>query len=152
MNETATFARDEFAIHLDEIMVGMYNGVTFTVATDVDALSSNGFNDSSISTVPREAINRIGSCSFSLPNSFLDDLRNAGRLETNQTLSRFGYTVFSNDAFFQPRESSESAVQFQGFEVGSVIVSATVAGIDRIENLTQPAKMYFQIKEVCVWQ
>ena len=147
MNETATFVRDNFAMHLDDT-VDMYTGITFTVDTDIDTLNSNAFDDNSISTVPREEVSSTGACSVSLPRTLLDDLRSAGQLEANQTLSRFGYIVFSDDTFFQPRQGSESAMQFQSFKLGSVIVSATVAGIDRVENLSKPAQIRFQIRKV----
>ena len=141
VNESATFVRNKFAIHLDESTVNTFSGITFLVGTDIDALSSNGFDDMRISTVPREEVNRTGACSFSLPTSLLDDLRNANQLEANQTIAKFSYTVFSDDTFFQPH---------QGFKVGSVVVSATLAGIERIDNLTRPTKMQFQISEVRV--
>ncbi len=62
--------------------------------------------------------------------------------------SRFSYSVFIDDALFQPLPDLESAAEFRGYEVGSVIVSAAVAGIDRVSDLSKPVRMRFQIRQV----
>ena len=148
MNETATFARDNFAIHFDDTFIRGYSGKTFTLATDIDALDM--FDAGNISTAPGDNLNSTGACSFSLPSTLLNDLEMAGILEEEQMVFRFAYTVFAGDTFFQPRDGSETALQFSGFEVGSVVISTTVAGSDGVESLSRPAIMRFQIRKVFV--
>ena len=148
VNKTATLPREKFAMHLDDTTVHAYSGITFTLDTDIDALST--FNASSISTVSDENLSSGGACSFSLPSNLLGNLEMAGPLEEEQMVSRFAYTVFTDDTFFQPRENSETALQFKGFEVGSVIISTNVDGNDGIGNLSRPARMRFQIRKVLV--
>ena len=141
-----TLPRDNFAMHLDDTIVRTYSGKTFTLDTDIDALST--FYAGSISTVSEENLSSTGACSFSLPSSLLDDLEMAGLLEEEQMVSRFAFTVFADDTFFQPLESSETALQFEGFEVGSVIISTTVVSYDGVVDLSSPARMRFQIRKV----
>ena len=145
-NETITFARDNFAMHLDDTIIRTYSGITFTLDTDIDVL--NTFDASNISTVSEENVSSTGACSFSLPSSLLDDLEMAGLLKEDQMVSRFAFTVFANDNFFQPLETSETALQFKGFEVSSVIISTTVVGYDGVGDLSSPARMRFQIRKV----
>ena len=108
------------------------------------------FDAGSISTVPGESVSSTGACSFSLPGTLLDDLEMAGVLDEDQMVSRFSFTVFANDTFFQPLETSETALQFSGFEVGSVVISTTVVGSDGVESLSRPVIMRFQIRKVFV--
>ena len=146
VNKTVTLPRDNFAMHLDDTIVRTYSGKTFTLKTDIDVLDT--FDADSISTVSEENQSSTGACSFSLPSSLFDDLEMAGLLEEEQMVSRFAFTVFADGTFFQPRESSETALQFKGFDVGSVIISTTVVGYDGVGDLSNPARMRFQIRKV----
>ncbi len=142
----ATFSRDNFAIHVDETEVDQYRGITFRVDTEIDTLEA--FEADSITTVAQEEeTNRTGAVSISLPDTLLSDLIADGFLG-GEVSSRFSYSVFIDDALFQSLPGSESAVEFRGYEVGSVIVSAAVAGIDRVSDLSKPVRMRFQIRQV----
>ncbi len=141
----ATFSRDNFAVHVDETEVDQYRGITFRVSTEIDTLEA--FEDDSITTVAQEETNRTGAVSISLPDTLLSDLIEDGFFG-GAVSSRFSYSVFIDDALFQSLPGSESAAEFSGYEVGSVIVSAAVAGIDRVSDLSKPARMRFQIRQV----
>ncbi len=142
----ATFSRDNFAIHVDETEVNQYRGITFRVGTDIDTLEA--FEADSITTIAQEEeTNRTGAVSISLPDTLLSDLIEDGFFGSVLS-SRFSYNVFIDDALFQSLPGSESAAEFRGYEVGSVVVSAAVAGIDNVSDLSKPARMRFQIRQV----
>ncbi len=142
----ATFSQDNFAVHVDETDIAQYSGITFRVGTDIDTLEA--FEADSITTVAQEKeTNRTGAVSISLPDTLLNDLMEDGFLG-GVVSSRFSYNVFIDDALFQSLLGSESATEFRGYEVGSVIASAAVAGIDRVRDLSKPVTMRFQIKQV----
>ncbi len=138
-DNTETLAQDNYVIHVDERDVNTFVGITLELGTDIDRLDT--FQEDSISTVAQEVeTNRTGACSFSLPDTFLNDLIRSG---FGAARSRFNYAIFRNDSLFQPRSRDRSSL-----EVASVIVSVSVAGFDRIEGLSRPARSRFQIREV----
>ena len=57
--------------------------------------------------------------SIILPESLLDTVSGGGAQQ------RLSFSVFEDDALFQPRSVPE---EFQGLEVGSVVISATLYG------------------------
>ena len=70
--------------------------------------------------------------SISLPNNLLDSIPNI----SNST--RITNAVFLSDSLFLRRDD-------KFMEVGSVIISATVVGVDTIKDLNPPVTLTFQI-------
>lgn len=74
------------------------------------------------------------SASITLPASLLDGLEVADL--------RLSYSAFTNAALFTPRQQRE------GVSVGSVVISATVVGVEAVENLESPVQLSFGRKKV----
>ena len=129
-NDTATFAQDNFALVLGDVDTNDYRGQTFTIETDIDVLDA--FDSDQISTTDDEETSSTGACSFTLPETLFDDLS-----DINATMQRISYGVFSDDSLFQPRDS-------RGRQVGGVIVSVVVSGVDKVQDLSNPVRMRFQ--------
>ena len=75
------------------------------------------FKDSRVGTTAGDTVPSDSVASISLPPSLLDDV------STGQ--QRFGFSVFEDGTLFQSRNTPE---EFQGLEVGSVVISATLYG------------------------
>ena len=130
-NDAVTFAQDNFALVLGDVDTNNYRGQTFTIETDIDVLDA--FDSDQISTTDDQETSSTGACSFTLPGSLFD-----GSADTRQRIS---YSVFSDDSLFQTRNASDR-------QLGGVIFSVDIPGIDNIVNLPNPVRMRFQIAQV----
>ena len=147
-NETeATFPEDTYVLQVGDTDIASYAGMTFSVDVDIDDL--DGFDLNSVSTRPGEEAETEGAVSISLPTTLFEDLRESGDIDESITNSRIIYNSFRDGSLFQQRPGSDSAQEFENFELGSVIVSAGVPVVEgRIENLRKPVRMSFQKKQV----
>ena len=122
---TISFPQDNFALFAEETDPDDFAGLTFS--TDSRDNFDNGRIGTSLgSSVPGDSIAAI-----TLPPSILDD--------DTSTLRRFSFAVYADDTLFQSRGESQ---RFEGLQVGSVIVSATLHGVT-VSDLTEPVTIQF---------
>ena len=140
----AVFPQDNFLLQAEERPVTTFTGVTFSVNVNLDR--HEGFTNDSVSSVEGTESPSDSTASISLPESLFDDL---SLTQTNATTVRLVYSVFVDDALFQPRPESPSAQTFEGFAVGSVLISAAVATGSPVQDLRDPVRMTLQKNRVC---
>lgn len=119
---------DSFAVSAREVELDDFNGQMFSVALgnitdggriDKDALS---FETQSMPTA-----------SIELPS---DLVKQISYNRSNSTVIRIFHSVYLTDTLFVNRDSDK--YDFIYAKVGSVIISASVAGIEKVEGVSDP--------------
>ena len=128
-----TFAEETFVLHVHETPVDDYTGLTYVLNNDINIQAGFSVSSTSVMETP---------CTTFLiaPETILED---AGI--TSGQNGRLAYNVFSADTLFQPRPEFQDDRGLEGFAVGSVIQSLTVAGSGNARlQLSNPVRMRFQ--------
>ena len=113
-----------------------YTGLTFEL--DIDINIQIGFDDNSVSST--STTEAPAGTSLVAPETILED---AG-IASGQ-MGRLAYNVFADDTLFQPRAEFQADQGMEGFAVGSVIQSLSVAGNSNPRlPLRNPVQMRFQ--------
>ena len=123
--EPVVISQRSFAVSIQQVNLQTFsqNGQTFNVN-----IGNNQSNDIIVGdTVDTQSI-----ASISLPNNLLDSIPNV----SNST--RIANAVYLSDSLFLRRDD-------KFMKVGSVIISATVVGVDTIQELNPPVTLTFQI-------
>lgn len=121
--QNRTFSQNRFAFSAEEADSNNFNGITFSTNIRDD------FDSGTVGTTPGNSVPDDSVASVVLPPSILD-----GR----SGLQRFSFVIFSGDTLFQPlTELSED------YEVGSVIISATLHGFN-VTQLSDPVVITFE--------
>ena len=136
----AVYPEDNFVLQAQDKPTAEYQGVTFSVNIDVDD-ADQGFNQDSVTTTDGTDDSTENQNFIILPDSLLDDIGATGSGSVRLTFS-----VFKDNALFQPRPEAN---QFVGFKVGGVIISAGVATDTPVQNLTTPVSVSFGKSRVC---
>ena len=122
ISKPVVISQRSFAVSIQQVNLQTFsqNGQTFNV---------NIGNDQSNDIIVGDTVDTKPTASISLPNNLLDSIPNSTRI-TN--------AVFLSDSLFLRRDD-------KFMEVGSVIISATVVGVDTIQELNPPVTLTFQI-------
>ena len=123
--EPVVISQRSFAVSIQQVNLQTFsqNGQTFNVN-----IGNNQSNDIIVGdTVDTQSI-----ASISLPNNLLGLIPNV----SNST--RIANAVYLSDSLFLRRDD-------KFMKVGSVIISATVVGVDTIQELNPPVTLTFQI-------
>lgn len=142
----AVFPQDNYILLARDTPSDDYTGATFTVNVDFDdPRTFDGFDENSASRVDGTELQTDATVSISLPDTLLED----NSFSTSGDV-RFTFAAFASNVFFQHREESQLARDFEGFAVGSLLVSAGVAIPDvTLESRSNPVRMMFQKTRVC---
>ena len=131
VSEPVVLAQRSFAVSVQRINFEEFstNGQTFSVNVGAGQnLTSDNLMFADLLDIPPTG-------SISLPNNLFSFVANV----SNNT--RITNAVFISDSLFLRRDTRYT-------EVGSVIISATVVGVDTIRNLNPPVTLGFQISPV----
>ena len=131
VSEPVVLAQRSFAVSVQRINLEEFstNGQTFSVNVGAGQnLTSDNLMFADLLDIPPTG-------SISLPNNLFGFVANV----SNNT--RITNAVFTTDSLFLRRDTRYT-------EVGSVIISATVVGVDTIRNLNPPVALSFQISPV----
>ena len=128
-DEPLVIARESFAVAVQEVKPDEFarKGQVISLNLGDNAFGGQGLGNSTLdfsgnhSTSPPTA-------SLALPNNLLKALANQN---SSQNSTRITNSVFLTDSLFQRRDKRYK-------EVGSIIISAGVVGIDRVTGLTNP--------------
>ena len=122
ISKPVVISQRSFAVSIQQVNLQTFskNGQTFNV---------NIGNDQSNDIIVGDTVDTKPIASISLPNNLLDSIPNSNRI-TN--------AAFLSDSLFLRRDD-------KFMEVGSVIISATVVGVDTIQELNPPVTLTFQI-------
>ena len=125
ISKPVVISQRSFAVSIQQVNLQTFsqNGQTFNV---------NIGNDQSNDIIVGDTVDTKPIASISLPNNLLDSIPNI----SNST--RITNAVFLSDSLFLRRND-------KFMEVGSVIISATVVGVDTIQELNPPVTLTFQI-------
>ena len=129
--DTLTYSQESVAVISEQANVTGFEGRTFSTNT------RNNFNTNRVQTTVGTTIPDGAVASLTLPGSLFDDLSIANGER------RLGFSVFSEDTFFQPRSNSDAANAFAGLEIGGPIISAFVRGVT-VSGLTNRVSLTFQ--------
>ena len=136
-SEPIVIAQKSFAVSIQQVDTEEFTqiGQTFSVnyrgfSDDSQTLNSNDLVFGSPLKQPTAAIN--------LPNTLLSELPNIAKNNT-----RITHSVFTTDSLFLRRNN-------YNLEVGSVIISTTVVGVDMISKLGTPVNLRFLVNPVSV--
>ena len=134
-SEPIVIAQKSFAVSIQQVDTEEFtqSGQTFSVnyrgfSDDSQTLTSNDLVFGSPFKQPTAAIN--------LPNTLLSELPNIAKNNT-----RITHSVFTTDSLFLRRNN-------YNLEVGSVIISTTVVGVDMISKLGTPVNLRFLVNPV----
>ena len=142
-NEPFVIAQNNFAVAVQEVTPDMFvlKGQVISLNLGENAFGSQGFGNSTfdfnnnIKNIPPTA-------SLALPHNLFEALANQN---FSQNSTRLTNSVFLSDSFFQRREKGYR-------EVGSIIISAGVVGINNVTGLTTPPViLVFQINPVSLY-
>ena len=123
--EPVVISQRSFAVSIQQVNLQTFSqdGQTFNVNIE---------NNQTIDIIVGDTVDTQSIASISLPNNLLDLIPNI----SNST--RIANAVFLSDSLFLRRDN-------KFMEVGSVIISATVVGVDTIQELNPPVTLTFQI-------
>ena len=130
-NNTVTFFQDRFSLLSEEANITNFEGRAFS--TNARANFTMGDVQSQVGTEP--PIN--AEASMILPASLFTGL------DLNLNATRLGFVVYSTDVLFQPRPESESAREFENFQVGAPLISAFISNVI-VRDLDNPVVFTFQ--------
>lgn len=131
-----TYSQENIAIISEQASNTGFEGRTFSTN------SRNNFDTNIVQTTVGTTIPNGAVASLTLPDSLFNELG------TTSGDSRLGFSVFSEDTFFQPRPNSDPATTFAGLEIGGPIISAFVRGVT-VSGLTNRISLTFQKITVC---
>ena len=123
--EPVVISQRSFAVSIQQVNLQ-------TFSQDGQTFSVNIGNNQSNDIIVGDTVDTKPIASISLPNNLLDSIPNI----SNST--RITNAVFLSDSLFLRRDD-------KFMEVGSVIISATVVGVDTIQELNPPVTLTFQI-------
>lgn len=161
------FSYDTFALQVQDIDTGSFNGQSFLVVLgsveEAMNISLTGLEQDSLITVdgvsdstrakraPGDGdadiitdVQEDTTASVQLPHTLLDDLENCIDPEGNSTSlisQRLSYSVFLNDVLFQPENRTQ-------YKVGSIVVAARIrCALNGNTSLSLPVRTSFLISE-----
>ena len=125
ISKPVVISQRSFAVSIQQVNLQTFSqgGQTFNV---------NIGNNQSNNIIVEDTVDTQSIASISLPNNLLDSIPNI----SNST--RITNAVFLSDSLFLRHDN-------KFMEVGSVIISATVVGVDTIKELNPPVTLTFQI-------
>lgn len=131
-NETSVLLRqDKFAVSVQQIDSTTFNGLNFsTMLTNF----SSDQKISSNSLVFNHPIDLSSTGSIALPSDLPLN-------KDNNSQPRITLSVFASDALFLRRNKNN-------LEVGSIILAASVVGVERVSNIDPPVTMMFKTNTV----
>ena len=142
-NESIVIARNNFAVAVEEVKSDMFalKGQVISLDLGENAFDAQGFGNSTfefnnnLKIIPPTA-------SLALPHNLFKALANQN---FSQNSTKLTSSVFLSDSLFQRREKRHR-------EVGSIIMSAGVVGINNVTGLTNPPViLVFQINPVSLF-
>lgn len=137
-----TFGFNNYAMQLQDIDPGAFNGQTFSVnlGSVEDALiSDNGFNNSlKTSNVLVEVMND-STAAIQLPENFIQSIE-GNNLTSNQL--RLSFAVFLTDILFQSENDTK-------MKIGSIIVSTRLKLAEQLSLFSQITTTFRTNQDVC---
>ena len=141
ISEPVIITQQSFAVSLQQLDI-----LEFTQSGQTFSVNYRGFSDRNQTLNSNDLVfgttSQQHTASISLPHNLLSIIS----IITNNT--RITHSVFTTDSLFLRRNNNF-------LEIGSVIISTTVVGTDRISELDPPVGLSFMINPVsivvCVW-
>ena len=137
LNATSLFIEEDFQMQVQNIPITSYSGQNYTPQFDTLKFQKNAVQTP------------IQGASMSLPDNLVEDLT----MDNSETLRVFS-SVMLTDSLFVLNESSVQALQLASSELtlGNVIISASLSGYGRVENLSEPVRIYYTQTQVSAGQ
>ena len=136
ISEPVIITQQSFAVSIQQVDI-----VEFTQSGQTFSVNYRGFSDGNQTLNSNDLVfgktSQQHTASISLPYNLLSTIPNI----TNNT--RITYSVFITDSLFLRRNNNF-------LEIGSVIISTTVVGTDRINELDPPVGLSFLINPVSI--
>ena len=142
-NEPFVIARNNFAVAVQEVKPDVFASKGQVISLDLgeNAFDGQGLGNSTFDFNNNHEVTPP-TASLALPNNLFKTLTNQN---ISQNSTRLTNSVFLSDSLFQRREKGYR-------EVGSVIISAGVVGVNNVNGLTNPPViLVFQINPVSLY-